>query len=101
MTTDVLETTEHLRRATTETKHTTINQIPAKLATMRRVLAGQFYRQRTVTGTGYILAQLLFVRREDAHAAPAPRDRHVPLLRVGRGLDGRVGEQHIIHCLAL
>ena len=48
-----------------------------------------------------ILAKLLLVRREDADAVPSARNGHIPLLRVRRQLDGRIGEQEVIHRLAL
>jgi len=42
-----------------------------------------------------ILAKLLLVQREDADAAPPARNGHIPLLRVRRWLDGRIGEQDV------
>ena len=39
----------------------------------------KFHRQWTMAGAGHILAQVLFVRREDANTASSPRNRHIPL----------------------
>src|SRR5262245_44846187 len=57
--------------------------------------------QRAVARTCNVFPQLLLVRREDADAATSAGDGHIPLLRVGRGPDGRVGEQDIINGFAL
>ena len=78
-----------------------VQAIPKADATARDKAGRQLHRQRPVTGARHILPQLLFVRREDADASPPARNGHIPLLRVRRGLDGRVGEQDVIHRFAL
>lgn len=67
----------------------------------RAQATGKFQCQRPVAGTRQILTQLLLVRRENADAAPPARNGDIPLLRVGCGLDGGIGEQNVIHRLAL
>jgi hypothetical protein len=63
--------------------------------------ASQFHGQWAMAGAGDVLAQLLFVRRKDADAAPAARDGHIPLLRACCGFHGRIGKQDVIHGFAL
>lgn len=68
---------------------------------MKGQSGGEFHRQRTMAGASHVLAQLLLVRREDADAASPARNGHIPLLRTRGGLDGGVGEQNVVHRLAL
>lgn len=75
--------------------------IPKTHATPGRKTRCEFQRQWPVAGAAYILAELLLVRCEDANAAPTPRNGHIPLLGICCRLDGRVGEQDVIHRLAL
>ena len=49
----------------------------------------------------YSVPELFFVRREDLDASPAPRDGDIPLLRIRRRSDRRIGEEHVINRLAL
>jgi hypothetical protein len=74
---------------------------PKQKASARNIAGREFHCQWAMTGAGDILSKLLLVRRYDEDAAPPARNRHVPLLRVRRRLDGRIGEQNIIHRLAL
>ena len=46
-------------------------------------------------------AKLNFVRGENLHAFAPARNRHIPLLLVGRGFDRRIREQDVIHGFAL
>jgi len=58
---------------------------------------GQFAAPRTDD----ILAKLDFVSGENLDALPSPRNGHIPLLVVGCGLHGGIGEQDVIYGLAL
>jgi len=87
-TTRQLETTERVGGALSKSEKTTVQPIPKAHATARNETGREFQGQRSVTGANHVLPQLSLVRREDANAAPAARDRHVPLLCVRRGLDG-------------
>jgi hypothetical protein len=49
----------------------------------------------------YAMPELLFVRRKDLDASSAPRNRDIPLLRIRRRADCRIGEEHVIDSLAL
>ena len=75
--------------------------VPKRIVIGRAQATGKFQCQRPVAGTRQILTQLLLVRRENADAAPPARNGDIPLLRVGCGLDGGIGEQNVIHRLAL
>ena len=97
MATRELEAAEVVRRVTTETKQVAVKTIPKANSTAGREAGSEFQRQRPVAGASDVLAQLLFVGREDSDAAPPARDGYIPLLRVGRSLDRRVGEQNVIH----
>jgi hypothetical protein len=48
-----------------------------------------------------VLAKLDFVSSEYLDAFATPGNGHIPLLVVGCGPHGGIGEQHIVHCLAL
>ena len=88
--------------AATEAEQITVQPIPKPIAvTGGRGSSRKFQRERAMTGPGHDFTELLFVRGEDADAAAPARDRDIPLLRVRRGLDGRIGEQDVIHSLAL
>ena len=87
--------------STTETKKIAVQPIPKTNASAWNKTRRKFHCQWPMAGAGDILAKLLLVRREDADAAPPARNGHIPLLRVRRGLDGRIGEQDVIHRLAL
>jgi hypothetical protein len=82
-----LEPTEMISRATTEAQQVAMQPIPKANATVVRETSGKFKCQRPVAGTRDVLAELFFVRREDANTTSAARDGHVPLLRVRRCLD--------------
>ena len=75
--------------------------VPKLVAVARAQAAGKFQRERPVTGANEIFAQLNFVRRENADAAPPARNGDIPLLGVGSRLDGRIGKKNVIHCFAL
>src|SRR5919106_1332345 len=100
-TTRQLQTAKCVGGALSESKEVAVQTIPKEDATARDKTGRQLHRQRPVAGTGDVLAQLLFVWREDANAASAARNGHIPLLRIGRGFDGGVGEQDVIDRLAL
>ena len=101
MTTRKFEPAEMIRGTATEAQHVAVEAIPKANATEARVAGGEFQRQRPVTRARHVLAQLLLVGREDSDAASAAGYGHIPLLRVRRGFDCRVGEQDVIHRLAL
>src|SRR5437870_9134306 len=52
--------------------------------------SGEFECKPALPGAQYVFAQLFFVRRKNADAAPASRDRHIPLLIVGGSLDSGI-----------
>ena len=54
-----------------------------------------------MAGADDVFAELGLVGGEDADAAAASGDADVPLLGVGGGLDGGVGEQDVVDGLAL
>jgi len=54
-----------------------------------------------VAGADDVFAELVLVGSEDADTISALGDADVPLLGVGGGFDGRVGEQDVVHGLAL
>ncbi len=87
--------------ATTETKQIAVQPVPKQPASGRDKNRRQFHGQRPMTGVGHILAQLLFIWRENADATPSARNGHIPLLRVCRRLDGGIGKQDVIHSFAL
>src|SRR5581483_9064589 len=58
-------------------------------------------RELSLTTAHDRATQLRFVRRENLNAFPAARDRDVPLLRIRRCADGRIGKQDVIDSLAL
>ncbi len=66
--------------------------IPKPIAVTRTKTACEFHRQWSVTGANQIFAQLNFIRRENANAAPTARNGDIPLLGIGRRLDGRIGK---------
>src|SRR5438445_2139634 len=70
--------------------------IPNADDTARGKAGCKFHCQWPMAAAGDILAQLLLVRREDADATSPARNGHIPLLRVRRGLDGRIGKQDVI-----
>lgn len=82
-----LQTDEIVGGLATESKQILMQPIPKRVASARGCTARKIESQRFVAGARHILAQLLLVRREDADAAPTPRNRHKPLLGVGRRLE--------------
>src|SRR2546425_5831502 len=100
-TTRQLQTTKCLGGTLSKTEKTSVQPIPKADATARNETGREFQGQRSVTGARDILAELLLVRCENADTAPAARDADIPLLRVRGGLNRRVGEQNVIHGLAL
>ena len=101
MATREFQSAEAVSRAATETQQVAMQPIPKADAATRGYTSREFHRQWAMPGALDVLAQLLLVRREDADATTTAGNGHIPLLRVGRGLDGRVGEQDVIHSLAL
>jgi hypothetical protein len=89
------QTTNVFGGSTTEAKKITVQPIPKQQASARNKARREFHCQWPMTGAGDILAKLLLVRREDADATPSARNRHIPLLRVRRRLDGRIGEEDV------
>jgi hypothetical protein len=79
----------------------TVKPIPKLPASLVAQLTREFHCQRSVTCACNVFAKLFLVRREYADAAPATRNRHIPLLRIRGRLNGRVGEQNVVHGLAL
>ena len=79
----------------------TVQPIPEACSGPRHNARREFQCQRPVPGARDVLTQLLLVWREDANATPPARNGHIPLLRVGRSLDGGIGEQDVINGLAL
>ena len=75
--------------------------VPKPVAVARAQATGKFQRERPVTGTNEIFAQLNFIRRENADAAPPARNGDIPLLGVGSRLDGGIGKKNVIHSFAL
>jgi len=69
-TTRQFQTTECVGGALSKSKKMAVQTIPKEDATARDKTGRQLHRQRPVAGTGDVLAQLLFVRREDANATP-------------------------------
>jgi hypothetical protein len=67
----------------------------------RKLSTRQVHGESTIIGANNILAKLRLIAGEDADAPPSTGNRHVPLLLVGRGLDGRIREQDVIDGLAL
>jgi hypothetical protein len=59
-----------------------VKLIPKEDTLLLAKVVGKFQRQRTMTGTGHVFPKLLLVRRENANAAPAARDGHIPLLGI-------------------
>ena len=62
---------------------------------------GDVQGQFTAPGTDDVLAKLDFVSGKNLDAFPTPRNGHIPLLVVGCGLHGGIGEQDVIYRLAL
>src|SRR5438105_8563717 len=62
---------------------------------------GNIESQRSVARTRNVLAKLVFVGRENLDALAPARNRDVPLPVVGCRFDGGIGEQNVIHGLAL
>jgi len=81
------QTTHVVCGSTTETEKITVQPIPKPKASARNKARRKFHRQWPMPGAGDILTKLLFVRREDADAAPPARNGHIPLLRIRRRLD--------------
>ena len=64
------QTTHVVCGSTTETEKITVQPIPKPKASERNKARRKFHRQCPMPGAGEILTKLLFVRREDADAAP-------------------------------
>jgi hypothetical protein len=62
---------------------------------------GDVQGQFAAPGTDDVLAKLDFVGGENLDAFATPRNGHIPLLVVGCGLHGGIGEQDVIYRLAL
>jgi hypothetical protein len=92
-----METENSFGGSTTEANKITVQPIPKKMLSARDRIGRKFHRQWPMTGAGDIFTKLLLVRRENANAAPPARNGHIPLLRVRRRLDRRIGKQDIIH----
>ena len=101
MATREFQSAEAVSRAATEAQQVAMQPIPKADAATRDYTSREFHRQWAMPGARDVLAQLFLVRGEDADSAPSTRDGHIPLLCVGRGLDGGVREQDVIHSLAL
>ena len=84
-----------------EPEQIAMQPVPKSVAVARTKTLRQFQRQWSVAGTNQIFPQLNFVRREYADAAPAARNGDIPLLGIGRGLDGGIGKKDMIHGFAL
>jgi len=69
-TTRQFQTTKCVGGALSKSKEMAVQTIPKEDATARDKAGRQLHRQRPVAGTADVLAQLLFVRREDANATP-------------------------------
>jgi hypothetical protein len=69
-TTRQFQTTKSVGGTLSKSKEMSVQTIPKEDATARDKTGRQLHRQRPVAGTGDVLAQLLFVRREDANATP-------------------------------
>ena len=95
------EAAEVVSRAATKSQQIAMQPIPKANAATSGKAGDEFQCQRAMTGARHVLTKLLLVRCEDADAAPTARDGHIPLLRICRGLDGRIGEQDVINGLAL
>ena len=96
-----METENSFGGSTTEANKITVQTIPKPMLSARDRAGRKFHRQWPMTGAGDVLTKLLLVRRENANAAPPARNGHIPLLRVRRRLDRRIGKQDVIHRLAL
>src|SRR5206468_12588185 len=70
MTTRQLQTTKSVGGALSKSKQMAVQTIPKEDATARDKAGRQLHRERPMARTGDVLAQLLFVRREDANATP-------------------------------
>jgi hypothetical protein len=96
-----METENSFGGSTTEANKITVQMIPKQMPSARDKTGRKFHRQWPMTGAGDILTKLLLVRRKNANAAPSSRNGYIPLLRVRRRLDRRIGKQDIIHGFAL
>ena len=96
-----METENSFGGSTTEANKITVQPIPKPMLSARDKTGRKFHRQWPMTGARDILTKLLLVRRENADAAPSARNGDIPLLRVRCRLNGRIGEQDVIHRFAL
>src|SRR5208282_194396 len=96
-----METENSFGGSTTEANKITVQPIPKPMLSALDKTGRKFHRQWPMTGAGDILTKLLLVRCEDADATPPARNGHIPLQRVRRLLDRRIGKQNIIHGLSL
>ena len=95
------QTAKRVRHLFAKAQKITVQFVPKVQTGLLMEIPGKFKRQRAVTGTGNIFPKLFRVGRENTDAAPSARDGHIPLLRVGRGFDGGIGKQNVIHRFAL
>lgn len=58
-------------------------------------------REFAFAASGNGAPKLQFVGRENLNALSSARNRHIPLLRIGRSPNRGVAEQDMIYCLAL
>src|SRR5260221_11569507 len=100
-TTRQFQPTKRVGGALSKSEEMPVQAIPEADAPARDKTGHQLHRQRSVAGARNIIAQLLFVWCENADASPPARNGYIPLLRVRRGFHGGIGEQDVIHRLAL
>ena len=70
MTAGYFQTAKRVGGPLAETEETAMQPVPKPVAVARAKARCQFQCQRPVTGTNQILAQLDFIRRENADATP-------------------------------
>jgi len=81
------QTAKCVRHLFAKAQKITVQFVPKVQTGLLMKISGEFKRQGAVPRAGDIFPELFRVGRENADAAPPTRDGHIPLLRVGRGLD--------------
>jgi hypothetical protein len=72
-----METENSFGGSTTEANKITLHPIPKQMLSARDKTGRKFHRQWPMTGAGDVFTKLLFVRRENANAAPPARNSHI------------------------
>lgn len=84
-----------------ESLHVPVDGAPEVTVLRLRRRWNQVESQGAVAGANDVFAELVLVGGEDTDATASAGDADVPLLTIGGGFDGRVGEQDVVHGLPL